>query len=279
MSITSPGKYKKPSKNWKLYEKSKKRIHTRSNFVVVFASKFRCINSDATSGTAGDICTSCWTTCKEESGVARSTFDGGWDTRWWQDVDGGAEYKEWVVGVGEDGNLEIHGDVIEDRSGSGMLDGGWNCIWNDCGVSVEENAEVGEVMSLVGLADDMWSEVVLTDEEKSWRKGGDAVNVCDFGGAVGELCKISWCFGLEDVVVPDSDWNEDDWKVVELKEGLTWVRKMVIWSRMVIWWWWSDGDLIKDGDLEVVIWSRMIVASMMMMIMMIVVIIRPAMFQ
>ena len=46
-------------------------------------------------------------------------------------------------------------------------------------------------MSLVGLADDIWSEVVLTDEEKSWRKGGDAVNACDFGGAVGELCKIS----------------------------------------------------------------------------------------
>ena len=46
-------------------------------------------------------------------------------------------------------------------------------------------------MSLVGLADNIWSEVVLIDEKKSWRKGDDAVNVCDFGGAVGELCKIS----------------------------------------------------------------------------------------
>ena len=63
-----------------------------------------------------------------------------------------------------------------------MVDGGWNCIWDDCEVSVEEDAEVGEIMSLVGLADDIWSEVVLSDEEKSWRKGGDAVNVCDFGG-------------------------------------------------------------------------------------------------
>ena len=45
-------------------------------------------------------------------------------------------------------------------------------------------------MNLVGLADDIWSEDVLSDEEISWRKGGDAVNVCDFGGAVGELCKI-----------------------------------------------------------------------------------------
>ena len=37
-----------------------------------------------------------------------------------------------------------------------MLDGGWNCIWGDCGVSFEEDAEVGKVMSLVGLADDIW---------------------------------------------------------------------------------------------------------------------------
>ena len=40
-------------------------------------------------------------------------------------------------------------------------------------------------MSLVGLADDIWSEVVLSDEEQSCGKGDDAVNVCDFGGAVG----------------------------------------------------------------------------------------------
>ena len=45
-------------------------------------------------------------------------------------------------------------------------------------------------MSLIGLADYTWSEVVLIDEEKSWRKGGDAVDVCDFVGAVTELCKI-----------------------------------------------------------------------------------------
>ena len=46
----------------------------------------------------GDICTSsvtCCATCKEEPGVAGSTFDGGWGTRWWQNVDGGAENKEW----------------------------------------------------------------------------------------------------------------------------------------------------------------------------------------
>ena len=64
-------------------------------------------------------------TCKEESGVSGSTFDGGWDTRWWQDVDGGAENKEWVVGVGEDGKVGVHGDVAVDRSGREVLDGGW----------------------------------------------------------------------------------------------------------------------------------------------------------
>ena len=32
-------------------------------------------------------------------------------------------------------------------------------------------------MSLVGLADDIWSEVVLSGEENTWRKVGDAGNV------------------------------------------------------------------------------------------------------
>ena len=80
MPKTSLGKCKRPSKNSKLYKKSKKIIHTRSNFVVVFASKFKCINPHALWGMAGDICTSsvmCCATCKEESGVLGSTFDGG----------------------------------------------------------------------------------------------------------------------------------------------------------------------------------------------------------
>ena len=80
MSKTSLGKYKRPSQNSKLYKKGKKRIHIRSNFVAVFAIKFRCINPHATWGTAGGICTSsvtCCTACKEESRVAGSTFNGG----------------------------------------------------------------------------------------------------------------------------------------------------------------------------------------------------------
>ena len=48
---------------------------------------------NATWGTpGGNVCTSSvtrCTTCKEEPGVAVSTFDGGWGTRLWQDVDGG----------------------------------------------------------------------------------------------------------------------------------------------------------------------------------------------
>ena len=116
-----------------MYKKSKKKIPTRNNFVLnircIIRWNIRCINPRTTWGTTGgDICTSlvtCCATCKEESGVAGSTFDGGWGTRWWQDVDGGAENKEWVVGVGEDGKVGVHGDVAVDRSGRGMLDGRW----------------------------------------------------------------------------------------------------------------------------------------------------------
>ena len=57
------------------------------------------------------------------------------------------------MGVEEDGKVGVHGDVTVDRNGIRMLDGGWNCIWDDCGLSVEEDAEVGEIMSLIGLAD------------------------------------------------------------------------------------------------------------------------------
>ena len=246
-----------------MYKKSKKRIPTRNNFIVVFASKFRCINSHTTWGTTGgDICTSsvtCCAACKKELGVAGSTFDGGWGTIWWQDVDGGVENDRWAVGVGEDGKVAVYGDVTVDRSGSWMLDGGWNFIWDDCGVPVEEDAEVGEVMSLVGLADGIWSEVVLSGEEKSWWKGGDSVNVCDFGGAVGQLSKNFWRFGLKVLLWLTAIEMKIIGKVFEFKEGLTWVRKM-----------------------EMAIWSMMLVTSlmmMMMMIVMIVVIIRPAMFQ
>ena len=66
-----------------------------------------------------------------------------------------------------------------------MLDGGSNFSWDDCAVSDEEQAEVDEVMNLVDLADGIWSEVVLSGEEETWRKGSDAVNVCNFGGTVG----------------------------------------------------------------------------------------------
>ena len=171
--------------------------------------------------TGGDICISlvtCYATDEEEPGVAGSTFDGGWGTRWWQDVDAGAENEEGAVGVGveEDGKVGVHGDVTVDWSGSGMLNGGWNFSWDDHGVSDEEDAEVGEVMNLVGLADGIWSKVVLSGEENIWRKGSDAVNVRNFGGAVGKLSNKFWHFGLKIIVsaVADSDWDEDYWESV-----------------------------------------------------------------
>ena len=108
-------------------------------------------------------------------------------------------------------------------------------------------------MSLVGLADGICSEVVLSDKEKSWWKGGDAVNVSDIGEAIRELSKIIWCFGLNSVVVATNDWDKDYWKSV-------WTERRF-----------DLGTEDRGGDL--------IVASMTMMILMNVLIIRPAMFQ
>ena len=138
------------------------------------------------------------------------------------------------MGVVKDGKVGVHGDVTVGRSGSGMVDGGWNCIWDDSGVSVKEDAEVGEIMSLFRLADGAWSGVVLSDEEKSWRKGGDAINVCDFGGALGESCKIIWCFGLKGVAVADINWVEYDW-------GSGWAERRFDLFKVD-----GGGDLIKD---------------------------------
>ena len=71
-------------------------------------------------------------------------------------------------------------------------------------VSDEEAREVVEVMSLVGLVDDMWSKVALSVEEITWGKGYDADNVCSFGGATRELSYQFWHFGLKSVAVADS---------------------------------------------------------------------------
>ena len=137
------------------------------------------------------------------------------------------------VGVGEDGKVGAHADVTVDRNGSGMLDGGWSFSWDDCRVSVEEDVEVGKVMSSVALTDGIWSEVVLSDEEKSWWKGRDPVNVCDFGEVVRELCKIIWRFGLKGVAVADSDWDEHDWESI-------WTKRFDLGKED------GGGDLIND---------------------------------
>ena len=83
---------------------------------------------------------------------------------------GGAENERWAVSVGEDGNVEVNRDVTEDRSGSGMLDGRWNFSWDECRVSDKEDTEICEVMSLVGLVDNTWSEVALSSEEKTGKR-------------------------------------------------------------------------------------------------------------
>ena len=74
MPKTSLEKFKNPSTNSKLYKKIKKRIPTSKNFVIVFASKFRGINSHATWGITGaDVCISLVTCCaiyEEELEVA-----------------------------------------------------------------------------------------------------------------------------------------------------------------------------------------------------------------
>ena len=119
------------------------------------------------------------------------------------------------MGVGEDGNVGVHGDVAEDKNGSGRLDCDWVECWDECWVSDEEDREVGKVISLVGSVDGIWSEAVLNGEENTWCKGDDAGNVWNFGGAVGESSKKKyWHFGLKNVAVADSDWDEDDWESV-----------------------------------------------------------------
>ena len=49
--------------------------------------------ANATLGTTGgDVCAVlCYATYKEDTGAASNTFDEGWGTRWWRNVD--QEYK------------------------------------------------------------------------------------------------------------------------------------------------------------------------------------------
>ena len=104
---------------------------------------------------------------------------------------------------------------------------------NDYRVSDEEDAEVVEVMSLVGVADGVWSEVVLSGEENTWQKGGDTVNVCNFGGAVGEL-NFDISGWMKGVAMVDSDWDEDNWESV-------WTERMFDLGNED-----GGGDLIND---------------------------------
>ena len=64
-------------------------------------------------------------------------------------------------------------------------------------------------MSLVGIAENICSEVVLSGEENTRQKGGDA-GIWNFGGAVGVSSKRFWHFWLQGVAVATRDWDEDD---------------------------------------------------------------------
>ena len=77
------------------------------------------------------------------------------------DLDAGTENEGWAVGVRDDGNVWVHGDDTGDRIGGEILDCSWNFSWDDCRVLDEEDTEVDGAMSLVGLGEDIWSEVVL----------------------------------------------------------------------------------------------------------------------
>ena len=150
-----------------------------------------------------------------------------------------APLQEWAVGVGEDGKVGVYGDVRVGRSESGMLDGSWNFSWDDCGVSDKEDAEVGEVMSLVDLADDIWSEV---EWSKTWmlRKNlGERVVMQLMFVILVEQSEIyaKKCFGLKGVAVADSDWDEDDWESVQIERRFNLGKED------------GGGDLIK-GDCD-----------------------------
>ena len=167
---------------------------------------------------------------------------------------------DWMSGEVDwwvDGKVGIHRDVTLDRRRNRILDAGGNFSWDYYAVSDEEDTEAGKVASLIGLAINIRSEVDLKVEENNWKKGGDAGNVWNSGGADGVSSKnfdiLSWRVLLWLTVIEMKMIG----KVFELKEGLTWIRKM-----------------------EVVIWLMMIAISMIMITMMvIVVIIHLAMFQ
>ena len=84
-----------------------------------------------------------------DPGAAGNTFDGWWGMRWWRNVDGGVENEGWNVGVGEDGNVGVHGDVAGDRSGSGTLDCDWSFSWDECGVSDGKDRELVKLWALL----------------------------------------------------------------------------------------------------------------------------------
>ena len=124
---------------------------------------------------------------------------------------------DWMSGEVDwwvDGKVGIHRDVTLDRRRNRILDAGGNFSWDYYAVSDEEDTEAGKVASLIGLAINIRSEVDLKVEENNWKKGGDAGNVWNSGGADGVSSKKFWHFELKGVAVADSYWDEDDWESI-----------------------------------------------------------------
>ena len=88
-------------------------------------------------------------------------------------------------------------------------------------------------MSLVGLVDGIWSEVFLSGKENTWKRVDDAVNISNFGGAVGEVSRKFWHLGMKGVAVAESDWDEDNWESV-------WSERLDLGNED------GGGDLIND---------------------------------
>ena len=87
---------------------------------------------------------------------------------------------------------------------------------------------IGEVMSLAGSVNGIWSEFVMSGKENTW---GD-----------GELNKKNWHFGLKGVAMANSDCDEDDWESVwtegrfdlGMDDGGDDLINDQLWQ---VWWW------------------------------------------
>ena len=110
--------------------------------------------------------------------------------------------------------MEIHRDVTLDRTRNRIVDAGGNFSWDYYSVSDEEDTEAGEVASLIGLANDIRSEVNL-NLRKTIEK--TVVMLVMFEILVEQTEYQAKKIDILDwrvLFVADSYWDEDDWESV-----------------------------------------------------------------